>query len=89
MGWLGGALPGGGGGGGGDDGGQRVVWWSVLVWWWWWCCWWWWWCWPVGSGGGTQMVLICQAPRPLSQGEPRPGGAWTGGVSSGTLLVKH
>ena len=43
----------------------------------------------MGSGGGTQMVLICQAPRPLSQGEPRPGGAWTGGVSSGTLLVKH
>ena len=84
MGWLGGALPAGGGGGGGDDGGQRVVWWSVLVWWWWW-----WWWWPVGSGGGTQMVLICQAPRPLSQGEPRPGGAWTGGVSSGTLLVKH
>ena len=43
----------------------------------------------LGRCAGTQMVLICQAPRPLSQGEPRPGGAWTGGVSSGTLLVKH
>ena len=47
----------------------------------------------LGAGrlcsGGTQMVLICQPPRPLSRREGCPGGARTGGVSSGTLLVKH